>query len=228
MSVSVRDLRKSYPSPAGGSVDVLDIPALNLEAGEQVALIGSSGTGKTTLLHILAGIVPADSGTVTLAGVDLTTLGEAQRDRHRADHLGYVFQTHHLLPAFTALENVLLGMSFGGRGSDRKHAETLLDTVGLADRFHHRPAQLSVGQRQRVAVARALANRPTIVLADEPTGSLDPDTAQTVLELLRRLATESSATLLLVTHNHELAATLPKTLDLAELNRAGRAIGDPS
>ncbi|MEM8875116.1 MAG: ABC transporter ATP-binding protein [Planctomycetota bacterium] len=219
MSVDVRNLRKSYPQPGGGSVSVLDVPELTLADGEQVALIGGSGTGKTTLLHILAGIVPADSGSVTLAGADLASLGEAERDRHRGANLGYVFQTHHLLPAFTALENVLLGMSFTGKSADRGWATSLLERVGLGDRMRYKPGQLSVGQRQRVAVARALANRPKVVLADEPTGALDPGNASAVLALIRKLCDDAGATLLLVTHDHDLAAKLPRTIDLATLNR---------
>ena len=214
-AIRVRDLRKGY-----GATPVLDVPALDLGGGEQAALLGTSGGGKTTLLHVLAGITAADAGTVLVAGVDVTRLGEAARDRHRARHVGYVFQTHHLLPAFTALENVLLGMSFGGGRADRGRAGDLLRAVGLGDRLGHRPRQLSVGQRQRVAVARALAGSPRVVLADEPTGALDPSNADAVVGLIRGLCRDAGATLLMVTHDPRLAAGFDRRMELADLNRA--------
>ena len=185
---------------------------------------GRSGSGKTTLLYLIAGILRADSGeiTYTLEGqepVNIAGLSEAQRDIFRGKHLGYIFQTHQLLPAFTALENVLLGMSFTGRHEDRKWAEHLLTEVGLADRMGYRPGKLSVGQQQRVAVARALANRPAIVLADEPTGALDPDHAQVVLDLIRKLCGEVKATLLLVSHDMQIVGQLQRVVKFDELNR---------
>jgi putative ABC transport system ATP-binding protein len=154
---------------------------------------------------------------------DLAALTEAQRDVFRGAHVGYIFQTHHLLGGFTALENVLLGMSFTGRKADRAWAKRLLADVGLTERADYRPEKLSVGQQQRVAVARALANRPKLVLADEPTGALDPKTAQQVLELIRRLCTEVGASLLLVTHDLDIAHQLPRVVTLSEINRASMA-----
>ncbi|HSZ58885.1 MAG TPA: ATP-binding cassette domain-containing protein, partial [Tepidisphaeraceae bacterium] len=150
-------------------------------------------------------------------------LSEAQRDVFRGQSIGYIFQTHHLLPGFTAMENVLLGMSFTGRSPDRAWAKHLLSEVGLSDRLNYRPEKLSVGQQQRVAVARALANRPQLVLADEPTGALDPGTAKHVLQLIRGLCREANAALLLVTHDLEIAGQLPRRLVLSELNRASTA-----
>ena len=220
MALAARDLRKSYTGPDGGRVDVLDVPLLDVTDSEQAALVGGSGTGKTTLLHCLAGIVRPDAGSVTHGDTDITTLGESARDAFRGRHLGYVFQTHHLLGGFTALENVLLGMSFTGRRPDRAWAEHLLREVGLGDRLGYRPGRLSVGQQQRVAVARALANRPSVVFADEPTGALDPPTAQATLDLIRRLCAEAKAALLMVTHDRSLAGQLPRTIDLADVNRA--------
>jgi putative ABC transport system ATP-binding protein len=214
--IRLENVTKGYAAPA----DVLDVPSYELAAGEQAALLGVSGRGKTTLLHVIAGITPADAGVVEVAGTDVATLSEAARDRHRAEHVGVVFQTHHLLPAFTARENVLLGLSFAGRKPEPDWVDHLLDRVGLSDRRGHKPEELSVGQRQRVAVARALANRPKIVLADEPTGALDPPTARQVLKLIRDLCTETDAGLLIVTHDHALAAELPRVEDLATLNRA--------
>lgn len=220
MSLSVRQLRHGYITPDGTAMPVLDVPSLDLEAGEQVALVGGSGTGKTTLLHCLAGIVLPDAGSVSIGGTDITTLAEADRDSFRGRHIGYVFQTHHLLPGLTARENVLLGMSFGGGKTDANRADELLDAVGLADRRDYLPRRLSVGQQQRVAVARSLANRPTLLLADEPTGSLDTNAASIVADLLRRLSAEANATLIVVTHDVAVAAGMPRTLQLADLNHA--------
>ncbi len=154
--------------------------------------------------------------------VDLCRLSEADRDVFRGANIGYIFQTHHLLPGFTALENVLLGMSFTGRSPDPAWAKHLLQEVGLGERLHYKPDKLSVGQQQRVAVARALANRPKLVLADEPTGALDPASAQQVLELIRKLCTEVNASLLIVSHDPHITQQLPRVVDLKELNKASK------
>ena len=233
MSVQLENLHKRYVAPDGAAVPVIDIEELGIGDGEQIALIGSSGSGKTTLLHLIAGILTPDSGRILFGDgkppqaheepdgwLDITQLSEADRDVFRGRNIGYIFQTHHLLPGFTALENVLLGMTFTGKAHDPAWAKHLLNEVGLSDRLHYRPAKLSVGQQQRVAVARALANRPRLVLADEPTGALDSVNAQQVLGLIRRLCLEVNAALLLVTHDLAIAAQLPRTLKLTELNRA--------
>jgi putative ABC transport system ATP-binding protein len=209
---------------ARGDRPLLDIPEFALEHARHVALIGESGSGKTTLLHLLAGLLLPRSGQIFYATserpVDIAALSEPQRDQFRARWLGYVFQTHHLLPGFTALENVLLGMSFSGRKADRPWALHLLEQVGLADRLHYPPRKLSTGQQQRVAVARALANRPALVLADEPTGSLDAANAAQVIQLITGLCRQAHAALLLVTHDRGLAGALDQVVDLAVLNRA--------
>jgi ABC-type lipoprotein export system ATPase subunit len=225
MALTLADLKKDYIAPDGSVVPVIDIAELSVADGEHVALIGTSGSGKTTLLHMIAGIVAADSGSIIydLPGesqIDITKLSEAQRDVFRGAHVGYIFQTHHLLGGFTALENVLLGMSFTGRKPDRPWAKRLLDEVGLANRADYKPEKLSVGQQQRVAVARALANRPRLVLADEPTGALDPANAQQVLDLIRKLCAEVGASLLLVSHDLDIARQLPRVITLTEINRA--------
>jgi ABC-type lipoprotein export system ATPase subunit len=224
MAISLIQLRKNFTAPDGSVVRVVDVGEFTLADREQVALIGTSGSGKTTLLHLIAGILTADSGQILFqssdGSVDLTKLSEAQRDVFRGKNIGYIFQTHHLLPGLTAMENVLLGMSFTGRPAERPWAEHLLKEVGLSDRLHYKPGKLSVGQQQRVAVARALANRPKLVLADEPTGALDYATARTVLRLIRNLCTEVGASLLNVTHDLELAEMFPRKISLAELNRA--------
>ena len=195
----VESLTKTYRSPDGEITPVLDVPSLELRAGEQVALRGSSGSGKTTLLHIIAGILTPDSGRVLIDGTDITALGEADRDALRAERIGYVFQTFNLLQGYSALENVLLGMMFG-RGPDRSPAEALLTRVGLGSRLGYLPRQLSVGQQQRVAVARALAGQPRLVLADEPTGNLDSMNGDEVMALLSELNNEGAA-IVMVTHS---------------------------
>lgn len=226
MAVTIRQLQKHYTDPEGRRSTVLDVPSLDVADAEHLALVGGSGTGKTTLLHAIAGIIAPDAGQILYhrdhespeSGVDITTLGESARDVFRGRYVGYVFQTHHLLGGFTALENVLLGMSFTGRKPDRDWAVHLLEETGLKDRLHYRPAKLSVGQQQRVAVARALANKPALVLADEPTGALDPGSAQAVLDLIRQLCVEAEAALLMVSHDRSLAGQLPRTVDLSQIN----------
>jgi len=215
----VEALRKTYRAPDGEVTPVLDIPALELRAGEQVALRGASGSGKTTLLHIIAGILTPDSGRVLIDGADITSMGEARRDALRAERIGYVFQTFNLLQGYSALENVLLGMMFG-RGADAKAAAALLERVGLGHRLSYRPRQLSVGQQQRVAVARALANHPRLVLADEPTGNLDPRHGAEALTLIRDVCREQGAALLLVSHDPAVLSQFDRVDDLAVLNRA--------
>ena len=215
----VEVLRKTYRAPDGEVTPVLDIPALELRAGEQVALRGASGSGKTTLLHIIAGILTPDSGRVLIDGADITSMGEARRDALRAERIGYVFQTFNLLQGYSALENVLLGMMFG-RGADAKAAAALLERVGRGNRLSYRPRQLSVGQQQRVAVARALANHPRLVLADEPTGNLDPRHGAEALTLIRDVCREQGAALLLVSHDPAVLSQFDRVDDLAVLNRA--------
>jgi len=215
----IRDLCKSYPAPAGGRVEVLRIPALELRAGQQVALRGESGLGKTTLMQLIAGIQEPDAGFLAVGGTVVTGLSEARRDRFRAERLGYIFQTFNLLQGLSALENVALGLAFG-QGADPRKAQAALERVGLGHRAHYFPRQLSTGQQQRVAIARALANRPCLILADEPTGNLDAARSRTVVELLRASASELGAALLVASHDPELLAGFDQVLDLAELNQA--------
>ena len=219
MDLEIRDLVKAYTSPDGVRHTVIDVPRFELEAGHQVALRGVSGSGKTTLLHCIAGIVRPDAGSIVVAGEDVALLDESERDAWRARHVGYVFQTFNLLQGFTALENVELGMLFGA-GADPNHARHLLERVGLGERLHHRPRQLSVGQQQRVAVARAIANRPALVLADEPTGNLDFAHARGALTLLRDVCRESGAALLVVSHDRDVLAQFDDVRDFAVINRA--------
>jgi putative ABC transport system ATP-binding protein len=199
---------------------VLDIEAFALNEKEQVALTGQSGSGKSTLLHVISGIMRPDTGSVRVCGRDLARLGEAAVDRLRADTLGLVFQQFNLLPGFTALENVLVAMSFGSGTPDRWRAADLLASVGLSHRLHHKPAELSIGQQQRVAVARALANRPRVILADEPTASIDTAHQDQVIDLLTSTCAENDVALLVVTHSPEVASRFPRRLRLEDFNRA--------
>jgi putative ABC transport system ATP-binding protein len=218
-ALTLRDLTKSYAAPGGRRVEVLDIPFLELRAGQQVALRGESGLGKTTLMHIIAGILVPDAGLVAVGGTDLAGLSESRRDRLRAERIGYIFQTFNLLQGLTALENVSLGLAFG-KGADPRAAMEALDRVGLAHRAHYLPRQLSTGQQQRVAVARSLANRPCLILADEPTGNLDLARGREVIALLRASASALGSALLVASHDPDVLGSFEDTIDLAQLNRA--------
>lgn len=224
--LAVVDLKKSFVSPEGGRANVVDVGTFSLAAGEQVALRGESGSGKTTFLHLIAGILAADAGRITIDGAEMSTLSEPQRDRLRAGKLGYIFQTFNLLQGYTVLENVVLGMSFGAGGADRAHARKMLQRVGLADRLNHFPRQLSTGQQQRVAVARALANRPKLVLADEPTGNLDRKRSREALLLVREVCEENGAALLLVSHDERVLAQFETVQDFVNVNRPTNAAMD--
>lgn len=221
----LEEVQKSYQQADGSPLRILDVPRYELGAGEQAVLLGRSGCGKTTLLHVIAGISRADSGLVQVAGIDLGRLGEAGRDRFRAANVGYVFQTFNLLPGFSALENILLGMSFSSGRVDRQHAIGLLERVGLRSRADHRPTALSVGEQQRVAVARALANRPRLLLADEPTANVDPANQQQVVDLIRETCQEQGVTLLMVTHAMEVASQFARVDRLEQINRALQVAG---
>lgn len=217
--LKLRSVKKSYPEPDGGRLPILDIPQFEVQAGEQMVLVGRSGCGKTTLLHTIAGITRPDEGQILLDGLDLTTLSEAGMDRVRAEKIGYVFQTFNLLPGFTALENVLLGMTFARGRKDPQRAWQLLERVGLAHRAAHKPTALSVGEQQRVAVARALANRPRLLLADEPTANIDPRNQQKIIDLIRQTCQEEGVALILVTHSLEVAGQFSRVDRLEEINR---------
>ena len=216
----MQDVKKSFREPGGDVLPILDIERFDVAAGEQVVLVGRSGCGKTTLLHIIAGITRADQGLVEVDGLDISRLGEAGRDRFRADKMGYVFQTFNLLPGFSALENVLLGMTFATGRPDVGRGRHLLDRVGLSHRMTHRPSMLSVGEQQRVAVARALANRPKLLLADEPTANVDTRHQQQIVDLIRETCHEENVALILVTHTPDVAGQFDRVDNLEELNRA--------
>jgi len=227
--LKLENIKKFYRQADGSRVEILDIQEFQVGAGEQVCLIGPSGCGKTTLLHIISGIVRPSSGKVFIKGTELTKYSEAGADRIRATHIGFVFQTFNLLPGFSALENVILGMTFAygagrSRAAARRRAEALLDRVGLGHRLRNKPGALSVGERQRVAVARALANGPSLLLADEPTANVDPSNQQQVVDLIRRTAREENAALLLVTHSMEVARQFDRVDQLHEINRVATSL----
>jgi ABC-type lipoprotein export system ATPase subunit len=217
--LQISGLKKSFVSPEGGLKPIVDVPEFSLAAGQQLALRGESGSGKTTFLHLIAGILAADAGSIRIGDRDMVLLGEPARDRLRASAIGYIFQTFNLLQGYSCFENVLLGMAFGGK-ADRAHASALLERVGLTDRSRHYPRQLSTGQQQRVAVARALAKGPKLVLADEPTGNLDHRNARATLALIRETCREHGAALLLVSHDPETLGAFEDVRDFADINLA--------
>src|SRR6478672_3580308 len=216
--LQLRNVKKSYIEPDGARLPILDIPIFDVANAEQMGLVGKSGCGKTTLLHTIAGITRADTGEIKIDGIDIANLSEAGVDKVRADKIGYVFQTFNLLPGFTALENVLLGMTFTRGRKDPLRAKHLLDRVGLSHRATHKPTALSVGEQQRVAVARALANRPSLLLADEPTANIDPRNQQKIVDLIRETCREEGVSLIIVTHSLEVAGQFERVDRLEEIN----------
>ncbi len=218
MVLEIHNLQKSFLAPDGSAQKVVNVSNFQIEKGKQIALKGESGSGKTTFLNLIAGILQAESGQIFIDGEEITQLKESGRDKLRAQKIGYIFQTFNLLQGFTALENILLGMSFG-IGADEKYALELLSRVGLKERADYLPKQLSVGQQQRVAVARALANRPKLVLADEPTGNLDRQRAFEALDLIREVCLENQTALLLVSHDMEVLNKFETIEDLKEINQ---------
>ena len=216
-ALQIERLEKSFDDPEGGRVRVVDLPRLDVGVGEHLAVHGESGAGKTTLLHLIAGILKADAGSIEVAGERMTGRSEVERDRLRAKHIGYLFQTFNLLPTLTALENVALGMAFRPRGAraSRERAREALSRVGLDDRRQYRPGALSVGQQQRVAIARALVGQPTLLLADEPTSNLDAARADACLDLLLEFSQESGAALVMVSHDERALSRMARRFELA-------------
>jgi len=215
--IQVSALTKSYPVGTG-RLAVLKNLDLSLDRGEMVAVVGASGVGKSTLLHVLGGLDSVDEGTVRIGETELTTLPDAAKVAFRNRHVGFVFQFHHLLPEFSALENAEMPMRVARMpaGERRARATELLRRVGLEPRIEHRPGMLSGGEQQRVAIARALIMNPTLLLADEPTGDLDEHTAETLHDLLREMHRERGLTSIIATHNPRLAAACDRVLRLEE------------
>src|SRR6266704_1790318 len=219
--ISVRGLSMRFTS-GGAAVDVLADISLDVPPGQFLAVAGPSGSGKSTLLGLVAGLDQPTAGRITVAGVEITRLGEDALARFRRDTIGYVFQSFHLIPTLTALENVAVPLELAGEPDALDRARTLLREVGLEERAHHYPVQLSGGEQQRVAVARAVARRPTLLLADEPTGNLDSATGKQIIDLLVALNENLGSTLVLVTHDPALAALADRVIML----RDGRIVSD--
>jgi len=218
--LEARNVSKTVPSPEGPLTILADV-SLSVRTGETLAIIGASGAGKSTLLALLAGLDSPSAGRVLIAGADLTELDEDGRAAIRGRHVGFVFQSFHLIPSLTALENVMLPLELRGRGDARETAAQALAQVGLTARGAHYPKQLSGGEQQRVAIARAYVTHPDVLFADEPTGNLDTHTGQRITDLLFELNRSTGSTLVLVTHDRELASRCSRILELD----AGRAVG---
>jgi putative ABC transport system ATP-binding protein len=219
--LAAQQISKKVSSPEG-SLTILSDVSFSVEPGESVAVVGPSGAGKSTLLALLAGLDLPTTGHVTLNGIDLGELDEDGRAQVRADSVGFVFQSFHLVPSLNALENVMLPLELAGAADARGAARRIIEQVGLADRWSHYPAQLSGGEKQRVAIARAFATEPAVLFADEPTGNLDTRTGSTIMELMFELNRDSSTTLVLVTHDSSLAGRCDRILSLD----AGRLVSD--
>jgi len=217
-ALALDGIARTFRQGSGAELEVLRGVSLGLAAGEIVALVGPSGSGKSTLLHIAGLLERPDAGEVALNGTKCAALGDAERTAIRRTQLGFVYQFHHLLPEFSALENVILPQMIADRpkAEAATRARELLDVVGLAERATHRPAELSGVEQQRVAIARALANRPRVLLADEPTGNLDHATATVVFKMLLATVRETGVAALVATHNPELAALMDRTVTLLD------------
>jgi len=214
--IQIKNLTKIFGD--GVEIKALDGVDLDIKRGEFLAIIGPSGSGKSTLLNQIGILDTPTSGTILLNGVDVTEMSDKERSRTRNKELGFIFQYHHLLPDFNALENVMMPLLISGIKSShaRKVARKVLDEVGLGDRMKHRPNQLSGGQNQRVAIARALVNKPSIVIGDEPTGNLDSKASDSIYELLRKLNREHEQTFILVTHDEQMAAKTDRVIRLVD------------
>ena len=211
--LEAKNVSKTVSSP-DGSLTILADVSLSVRTAETLAIVGASGAGKSTLLALLAGLDSPSTGRVFIAGVDLTELDEDGRAAIRGKHVGFVFQSFHLVPSLTAIENVMLPLELGGRRDARQAAQVALDQVGLSARIAHYPKQLSGGEQQRVAIARAFVTHPAVLFADEPTGNLDTATGQRIADLLFELNRNSGSTLVLVTHDRDLARRCSRVLEL--------------
>jgi ABC-type lipoprotein export system ATPase subunit len=221
-SIELRELTKYYKQ-ASTTVKAVDGISLSVEAGEFISIVGRSGSGKTTTLDLLGLLLRPTSGQIVLDGIDTGKLRDGARAHVRGKKLGFVFQDFNLLPGLNALQNVMLPLRYTKNGKDGKaRAATLLDEVGLKDRMHHRPDQLSGGEKQRVAIARSLINRPSLVLGDEPTGEVDSETSQQIVSLMRRMNREHGVTFILVTHDTDVASQTDRVIRLKD----GKVLSD--
>ncbi|MEC8044560.1 MAG: ABC transporter ATP-binding protein [Verrucomicrobiota bacterium] len=215
----IENLRKSYPLQSGEVQNVVEVESFELNQGSQLAIQGVSGTGKSTFLNLIAGIVKPDFGVIRMGEIELSNLSEHARDRARAQLIGYVFQNFHLLQGCTALENVMVSMAIN-QNATRDRARELISHVGLSKKENFLPSQLSIGQQQRVGIARALANTPKLMLADEPTGNLDSENAKRSIDLLSSLCSSNHCTLLVVSHDEKIINRFEKSMHWQDINRA--------
>jgi len=218
--LEIKGLKKNFKNHEGQLASVVDIACFDLHREQQMGIEGLSGSGKTTFLNLIAGILSPDEGHIIFESQDVVLLSESRRDLWRAQNIGYVFQTFNLLQGYTALENVMLGMAFG-KGINKDFALSLLNRVNLAKHIHSKPKEMSIGQQQRVAVARALANKPKLVLADEPTGNLDRTHALETISLIKEVCFENNAALLLVSHDRGILDKFATVAKMSDINRVG-------
>lgn len=214
----IKNLKKFFLNENKEKFDILNIPDFFLQEKELLAIIGESGSGKSTFLNLISGIVNSDSGEIILNNTNITKLSESQKDLFRAKNIGYIFQTFNLLQGFNALENVMLGMMFCGK-VEKKKSMTALDKVGLSSRMNNKPSELSIGEQQRVAVARAIVNFPKLLLADEPTANLDSKNSDSVIELIKDLCDKEKIALILVSHEKEVISKFINVKSFSEINK---------
>jgi putative ABC transport system ATP-binding protein len=219
MSIYIKDLTLQFK--IGDSFHtILDIPEWELKPSLQTVIYGPSGSGKSTLLHVIAGLITPSTGIVDVCGQRISEFGEVRRDRFRAKHIGYIFQSFNLLQGYTAIENVMLGMSFSKEKCSRDTARSLLSKMGLSHRINQYPSGLSIGEQQRVAIARAIARKPDIILADEPTGSLDAKNTGEITEMLKNVCRESNCALVVVSHENDVINDFDNKVPFEQLNKA--------
>ncbi|MBS1551996.1 MAG: ABC transporter ATP-binding protein [Bacteroidetes bacterium] len=218
--LKINNLKKSFINSHKEKFGIINIPEFSADDNEQISVSGESGSGKSTFLNLISGILRPDEGEILIGDTDITKLSESRRDLFRSRNTGYIFQTFNLLQAFTALENVMLGMMFTGK-TVKSTAAAALDKVGLSDRMNSRPAELSVGEQQRVAIARAIVNSPRLLLADEPTANLDKKNSVIVIDLIKALCRENKILLLLVSHEKEVVEQFPIQRSFSEINNTG-------
>ena len=220
--LEVKNLRKQFKNADGEVANVINISEFSLAENFQLAVSGKSGSGKSTLLNLISGIVAPDSGEIIFNGSDITKLSESKRDVFRSQNIGYIFQTFNLLQAFSAIENVMLGMMFSG-STDKQKAEALLHKVGLAKKINNKPSELSVGEQQRVAIARAVANSPKLILADEPTANLDAKNGELAIDLIKNICEENKISLLIVSHEADVISKFTNRINFEDINKAGNS-----
>lgn len=221
--LKISNLRKTFKNADGEVSDIINIPNFSLAENFQLAVSGKSGSGKSTFLNLIAGIISQDNGEIFFNDEKISSLSESKRDAFRSKNIGYVFQTFNLLQGFTAIENVMLGMMFAKKSDkhlDRKKAEALLNKVGLSKKMNNKPSELSVGEQQRVAIARAVANSPKLILADEPTANLDAKNGELAIDLIKNICEENKISLLLVSHEADIINKFEKKINFEDINKA--------